>query len=76
MGTEWALPEIDYERCDRCGTCVTHCSTGAVEMGLQGPIFTRPADCTYCAECEAVCPQGAIAVRYEIVSILSHEKYK
>jgi formate hydrogenlyase subunit 6/NADH:ubiquinone oxidoreductase subunit I len=36
-------------------------------MGEQGPIFARPADCTYCALCDAICPQGAITCAYEIV---------
>lgn len=65
--TEWALPEIDLELCDRCGSCVSGCPTGAVEMGAQGPEIVRPADCTYCALCDTLCPQGAIACFFEIV---------
>jgi len=63
----WALPEIDLERCDRCGRCVEECPAGAVEMGPEGPFIARPEDCTYCAQCDAICPQGAITVSYEIV---------
>jgi formate hydrogenlyase subunit 6/NADH:ubiquinone oxidoreductase subunit I len=65
--TDWALPEIDLHRCVRCGTCVAQCPTGAVEMGLEGPFIARPADCTYCALCDAICAQGAITCTYEIV---------
>ncbi|MGD2143691.1 MAG: 4Fe-4S binding protein [Anaerolineae bacterium] len=36
-------------------------------MGTHGPSIVRPADCTYCADCEPVCPQGAIRCTYEIV---------
>ena len=64
---EWALPEINLALCDRCGTCIAQCPTGAVEMGEQGPAILRPADCTYCALCDALCPQGAITCSYEIV---------
>jgi NAD-dependent dihydropyrimidine dehydrogenase PreA subunit len=61
-----ALPRINYQRCDRCGACVEHCPSRAVEIQAQGPVIVRPEDCTYCTDCEAVCPQGAIACPYEI----------
>jgi ferredoxin len=64
---EWVLPEIDLELCDRCGVCVTGCPTEAVDMGPNGPCIARPEDCTYCAQCDAICPNGAITCRYEIV---------
>ena len=64
---DWTLPEIDRTLCDRCGICVQQCPTRAVEMGPEGPIVARPADCTYCAVCGEVCPRGAITITYEIV---------
>jgi ferredoxin len=64
---DWALPEIDLLLCNRCGTCVERCPTGAVEMATAGPVIARPGDCTYCAICDAICPQGAITCAYEIV---------
>lgn len=63
----WALPEIDLTRCDRCGACVVYCSAEAVEMGPDGPFIARPEDCTYCTDCEGICPQGAITCTYEII---------
>ncbi|MDH7486397.1 MAG: 4Fe-4S binding protein [Anaerolineae bacterium] len=63
----WALPEINLLLCDRCGLCVAECPASAVEMGAQGPFIARPADCTYCAQCDAICPRGAITCTYEIV---------
>jgi formate hydrogenlyase subunit 6/NADH:ubiquinone oxidoreductase subunit I len=36
-------------------------------MGADGPFIARAADCTYCALCDGVCPQGAITCTYEIV---------
>ena len=63
----WALPEIDLVLCSRCGICVERCPTSAVQMGPQGPFIALPAGCTYCADCEALCPQHAITCVYEIV---------
>ena len=63
----WALPEIDLQRCNRCFTCVEHCPTNAVEMMVEGPVIVRPGDCTYCAICDAICSQGAITCTYEII---------
>jgi len=64
---DWAVPEIDRQRCTLCGVCVEQCPVGAVEMGPEGPFIARPKDCTYCALCEAICPERAISARYEIV---------
>jgi len=65
--TDWALPIINLNKCDRCGRCVSECPTGAVEMGADGPVIVRPGDCDYCSECEVLCPQEAIQCPYEIV---------
>ncbi len=64
---DWVLPQIDLDRCDRCGLCVHHCPTQAVEMGGRGPFIARSLDCTYCTDCEAMCPQVAIICPFEIV---------
>ncbi len=66
MARDWAVPEIDLARCDRCGRCVELCPAVAVDMGADGPFIARPQDCTYCAECEEICPQRAIRVWYVI----------
>jgi len=63
----WALPEINLDRCDRCGACVAYCPTKAVRMGPDGPFIAHTEDCTYCTDCEAICPQSAITCTYEIV---------
>jgi formate hydrogenlyase subunit 6/NADH:ubiquinone oxidoreductase subunit I len=64
---EWILPEIDQERCVRCGLCVELCPTQAVEMTGQGPAFSEGQACTYCGVCEAGCAEGAISLSYVIV---------
>ena len=65
--SSWTLPEIDSDLCNQCGRCIEYCPSRAVEMTQSGPVIVRPGDCTYCTECEAVCPQGAIRCGYEIV---------
>ncbi|NLE44396.1 MAG: 4Fe-4S binding protein [Chloroflexi bacterium] len=64
---EWALPEINLEKCNRCGACIEVCPTSAVEMGPRGPFFVRPRVCTFCTECEPVCLQGAITCAFGVV---------
>jgi ferredoxin len=64
---DWTLPQINLGLCDRCGVCVARCPSDAVEMSLDGPRIAQPEDCTYCTECEALCPRGAIMCPYEIV---------
>ena len=54
------LPIINPERCDRCGKCIDACRVDALYMDEDGPAYTQPITCTYCMDCEAVCPQRAI----------------
>lgn len=57
---EKQLPIINLQQCDRCGACVTGCPEDALVMTENGPVFKQPALCTYCTECEHLCPIGAI----------------
>ncbi len=61
------MPEIDQEKCNQCGLCVSVCSCGAlILMGnLINIIDTE--ECHWCTLCEAVCPTGAITCPFEIV---------
>lgn len=63
---DWRLPKIAGDLCDGCGACVVSCPTEAVDMGSDGPVIARPADCTFCTTCEAMCPRGAIRCEFEI----------
>ena len=54
------LPIIDLDRCDRCGACVAGCPENALVMTENGLVFAQPLTCTYCTDCEGLCPLGAI----------------
>lgn len=61
------MPVIDREKCDNCGLCVSVCACGALKMvnGILTVIETL--DCGWCLQCEAVCPEAAVACYFEIV---------
>lgn len=58
--TEYTLPSINLTLCNRCTLCVTHCPENALTMGEHGPVFNDPITCSYCLDCEALCPTSAI----------------
>ncbi|MCJ7696000.1 MAG: 4Fe-4S binding protein [Anaerolineaceae bacterium] len=61
------LPIIDLRKCTLCGMCISACEHSVLALGNHQPEIVHPEDCTYCAECEAQCPEGAIACPIEIV---------
>ena len=58
--TKTTLPIINPTLCNRCGLCATHCPEDALRMTDQGPAFNHPLTCSYCLDCEGLCPTGAI----------------
>ena len=61
------LPKIDLKKCTLCGRCISACEYNVLELGDHHPVIVNPENCTYCAECEAQCPEFAIACPLEIV---------
>ena len=59
-------PNINTQRCTRCGACVEGCPEDALVMGEEGPVFIQPVRCTYCTICEDLCPTGAIRAPFTI----------
>lgn len=60
--TPLAYPEIDHEKCGRCGKCVTICMESE-HQALQlndGNIAVDKNRCVGCGLCHFVCPAGAI----------------
>ena len=61
------LPQIDSRRCAGNGDCVAGCPTGALALVAGKATLARPEACVYCADCEALCRQGAISLPYLVV---------
>ena len=60
--TPLAYPQIDHEKCGRCGKCVSICSE-IEHQALQlndGNIVVDKSRCEGCGLCRLVCPAGAI----------------
>jgi len=57
-----ALPAVDFDRCLRCGLCVTHCPPKAMTIEKDRlRIDTRR--CIGCFCCQELCPYGALHTR-------------
>jgi MinD superfamily P-loop ATPase len=61
------LPQIDEALCNGCGLCLTVCDCGGLVLVGHVIKIVHSAECSYCANCELVCPTGAIRCPYEIV---------
>ena len=55
-----SIPEIDLEKCDRCGVCTRFCAFGAISL-LGDHLLTFPELCHGCGGCILFCPTGAIS---------------
>ena len=58
---------IDREKCNGCGLCVSVCTCKSLVLVNNVVTVTKKKECGWCAECEAVCPTGAILCPFEIV---------
>ncbi len=63
------VPEIDVEQCIGCGICAEDCPTNAAQLVNDKAVIARPEDCTYCTDCEVICPSGAIKCYFEIILV-------
>jgi ferredoxin len=52
--------KIDFNRCIRCGGCVSVCPTAALE--LRDNVIRDEKLCTLCGICDKTCPVNAIKV--------------
>ncbi len=55
-------PEIDYDKCTSCGTCVDFCSHDTYDWDGEGrPVVANPYNCVVgCSGCRTQCPVEAI----------------
>ncbi len=61
------MPKVDQDKCQGCGLCVSVCSCGALVLVDKVVTVIETEECGWCTECEAVCPNRAIACPFEIV---------
>ncbi|MBI5666471.1 MAG: 4Fe-4S binding protein [Chloroflexi bacterium] len=72
--SQW-LPRIAADLCNGCGECIQQCPTGALGWQNGKAALVQPDRCTYSANCERVCPVGAIDLPYLIVKSLGATQY-
>jgi ferredoxin len=51
---------IDKDKCDRCGTCISVCPSNALLL-LTDALVVDSGRCTGCGNCIQICPFGALA---------------
>lgn len=56
------IPEINRERCMRCGRCIDLCRFHAIAPGSDGQAELRSGACEGCGVCADHCPAGAITL--------------
>jgi len=55
-------PELEREKCTRCGTCIALCPSKAATFGDDGfPVYDYVI-CLGCAQCIALCPELALKI--------------
>jgi pyruvate ferredoxin oxidoreductase gamma subunit len=64
----WRLerPEIDYDRCTRCGMCFIRCPDGTISLDSEGYPAIDFDHCKGCGICWQVCPVSGIERRKEV----------
>jgi MinD superfamily P-loop ATPase len=60
-------PEIDQEKCDGCGLCVSICLQHGLILVDGVVTLVEEVECDWCTQCEAVCATGAISCPFEII---------
>lgn len=64
---EKRTPHINLTLCNQCSLCVIHCPENALRLTEQGPVFNDPITCTYCLDCEGLCPTGAVRAPLTVI---------
>ena len=61
------MPEVNWDKCNRCGLCIEICRCGAIILVGSIVSFIETEECHWCTLCEAICPTGALTCSFEII---------
>jgi len=71
-------PEIDYEKCTGCGTCVDLCAEdvffGFADAEEDQPKVTHPEACFHCYLCVKECPEQAVWLRTPLTMTVPYKE--
>ncbi|MFH1663088.1 MAG: 4Fe-4S binding protein [Chloroflexota bacterium] len=60
-------PNIDKEKCNGCGLCISVCLRNGLVLVDGVVVIVEGFECDWCIQCEVVCAIGAISCPFEIV---------
>ena len=61
------MPVIDRQKCNGCGLSISVCNCNALIMVDNIITIIETDECSWCTQCEAVCPTGAISCYFEVI---------
>lgn len=61
-------PQINQEKCIRCGACYLNCSPHAVEQAEDGSFRINPEKCILCYCCRELCPNDAVEMKKSLMA--------
>ena len=67
------IPEVDPERCTKCGLCGQECQFGAINVYDSGVLVFKNL-CHGCGVCSLVCPENAIKEVLKELGIIRFKK--
>jgi uncharacterized Fe-S center protein len=66
-------PTVDPENCTACGTCISHCPSGAIALVSEKALIA-PERCIGCADCIVVCPEHTVKIDWNEATPMVQKK--